>query len=306
MNNPLNVGNLIAFLTIAEQGSINRASKVMHVSQPALTRTLRELETTIGGALFERNAKGVSITPLGERLIGHARAIRAETQNAVRSIESFQQGESTHIHLGTTGVFMLDLFALALLEVMAENPTVRMHTMSGTLDELITALQAGRIEMILGQLSGFDGTEFLIKDVIHHDTMALFCRPGNPLAQLRKVSIEKLRDARWTLGPPGSLVHTRVRQLFESEGLTLPEVALEVDSIPLRRSVVIHSDCISAFQSYHVHHEVQAGRIAQLKYEWPQDQRPMGAVRIRPHSTLSKRIVDAIRSQYRQAGLPVK
>src|SRR6202048_1008822 len=73
----LNTHGLVAFLTVAEQGSINAAAELLHVSQPALTRTIREVEDQLGARLFDRNAKGAALTDLGNGMVGNARRLRA-------------------------------------------------------------------------------------------------------------------------------------------------------------------------------------------------------------------------------------
>ncbi|HEY4277824.1 MAG TPA: LysR family transcriptional regulator [Conexibacter sp.] len=299
------VGQLLVILTVAEQGSINKAAEVLFISQPALTRAVREFETQIGGRVFERGAKGVKLTDLGDAIVDHARAIRAEFQGAIRDIEHIRLGTRRHLFVGAAQYHPVTLLADALAKTMASNPEVMLHLRYGAPDELVAWLDHGAVEVVLGPLLAGEEARGYRQEVIFYDELAIYCGPGHPLGCAPTVSVDALHDAEWVLGPPGSFVRERVEGLFHNEGRHLPKVRLEIDDVATRRALVSQTDYVSAFQRNQVQREVEAGLVVAVDYQWPQDERAIGATLLAPASDLVRELIDTLRRQYHAGGMRV-
>ncbi|MFK0154731.1 LysR family transcriptional regulator [Streptomyces sp. NPDC090493] len=298
------VGTLLVMLTVAEHGSINKAAKALFITQPALTRTVQEFETSVGGRIFERTARGVVATPFGEVLLDHARSIRAEAQVALHdAVRAHRDGEQ-HVRLGVVPCHPVALLSRALDEVTRRHPQVRLHLVHADLPELLEMLRGGSVEAALGPLiDGEDVPQGLQQDVLFYDEIGVYCRAAHPLAGQPGVSGEALRCAAWTLGPMGGTLRARVNALFRKQGLAPPDVRIEVDDVCTRRALVEHTDLLSAFQIEQVGAELKAGSLVRLPVVWREEHEAVGVIRLSPHTALSRSITEILRRVYRDGGL---
>lgn len=292
------IGNLLLLPTIAEEGSMNRAAKVLYTSQPALTRMVQDLETALGEQVFERHAKGVRLTPVGEILVRHARAIQAEASAALYDIERLRRDGRRHFPIGASPYHPLNVLSRALAEIVTSNPDLDVHMQYAAPQQLLELLRHGQIEMVIGPLLTGKVAEDYYQEVLFYDEMAIFCRGAHRLARRDLIDVEQLLGEMWVLGPPDSLVRTRVEAIFRNEGFTPPHVQLEVDDVATRRALVVHGEFLSAFQHNQVQGEVQAGLLTAVKFQWPQARRPIGVIRSTPHNELSKYVTKVLKQYY--------
>jgi DNA-binding transcriptional LysR family regulator len=297
----LNTHGLIAFLTVAEQGSINAAAELLHVSQPALTRTIRELEDQLGARLFDRNAKGVSLTAFGHGIVGHARRLRAELELIERNAQSHRAGRRRHMSIGAVPIHPIALIAKALA-TLHEHENVAINIVIGSQAEMIDLLKAAKIEMVLGPLVTHKDSTGLIQETINQEETEFYCRSGNPLAQKAHPGPEDLGAAKWILGGRDTTLRARIDEHFAGFNVIL-DVPLEIEDVALRRSIVTQSDFVSAFQTHHVFNEVRTGTLARIPYPQTHERQPVGCIRISDHTDLSRRLIDLLRQNYESAAL---
>jgi DNA-binding transcriptional LysR family regulator len=297
----LNTHGLVAFLTVAEQGSINAAAEFLHVSQPALTRTIRELEDQLGARLFDRNTKGTTLTDFGHGIVGHARRLRAELELIERNAQSHRAGKRHHMSIGAVPIHPIALVAKAMA-TLHENENVAINVVIGSQAEMIDLLKAAKIEMVLGPLVTHKDSTGLIQETINHEETEFYCRAANPLAQTANPGPKDLGAAKWILGGRDTTLRARIDEHFAKFDVIL-DVPLEIEDVALRRSIVAQSDLVSAFQTHHVFNEVRSGTLVRISYPQTHERQPVGCIRISDHTDLSRKLVDLLRCNYESAAL---
>jgi len=295
----LNTHGLLAFLAVAEHGSINAAAEQLHVSQPALTRTIRELEEQLGARLFERNAKGATLTDFGFGILGHARRLRAELELIERNARAHVSGKRRHMAIGAVPVHPVALMAKVIVDLYeAEN--VAVSVVVGSQAEMIELLKAAKVEMVLGPLLTHKDSTGLVQELIHYEEFGFYCRPDHPLAGKTAPTAEELGAARWILGGRDTTPRARIDAHFAQAGVIL-DVPLETEDVSLRRSIVVQSQFVSAFQTHHVFNEVRAGTLAKIAYMQIEERQPIGCIRIAAPTELSQRLVARLKQTYDSA-----
>jgi DNA-binding transcriptional LysR family regulator len=179
------------FVAVAETQNVLRAStQTLHVSQPAVSRQIRDLEDELGVLLFERTGKAVSLTDAGRLFLKDARAILERTDEAVQSVRAFAQAGETELHIGYTPAVRSQIVSPALHGFQQAMPNVHVKLHDWTSEKIVTGLRDGRLQLAFivrpSKRGAFHGLRFeeLLREQVH-----LAVPPTHPFAQRRSVSL---------------------------------------------------------------------------------------------------------------------
>lgn len=232
---------LRALIIAVEVGSLRGAARRLGVTQPALTKMIRELELELGTTLLARSTTGVVPTAQGKVLVEKAAAAERELAQAVDQIRQLggqMQGELT---IGAVPLAMMLLIPETLRTFAREFPDIRLRFSEELYIAQLTRLRKGEVDIALGPLpEGLAQGEFRIEPLIPI-TMVVVVRRGNPLERAR--SLEELSAAPWvfTGAAPGM---GYAQQLFAQHGLPTPPAGALVNSTLGLLSIIANSDFV--------------------------------------------------------------
>jgi DNA-binding transcriptional LysR family regulator len=179
------------FVAVAEAENVLRAAtQKLHVSQPAVSRQIRDLEDELGVQLFERTGKAVNLTDAGRLFLKEARAVLERTDEAVRNVRAFAQAGETEPHVGYTPALRSQIVSPALHTFQQAMPNVHVKLHDWTSEKIVTGLRDGRLQLAFvvrpSKRGAFHGLRFeeLLREQVH-----LAVPPTHPLAQRRSVSL---------------------------------------------------------------------------------------------------------------------
>lgn len=225
---------LTAFLRAAEQGNVSRAANLLHLTQPAVTKQIHGLEDELGTRLFDRNARGVTLTETGAILQDHARRCIREFEEARNRIRAIETGESGALTIGagvTTSIFHLPVWLAAF---RAKLPKVEISIRTGTSAEIYAMILARETD--LGFVTSPLKHPSLNSSSIVREEIVLVLPVKHSLAQ-KTISPEMLRELPLILFPR----ETGFRQYLDAQ-LTrhdiVPSVKMESDSVEAIKSFV--------------------------------------------------------------------
>jgi len=181
------------FLAVAETLHFSRAAVRLHLTQPALSRQIRDLENELGTALFRRHGTATKLTAAGEHFLRRTREILALAERAVDEVKAVSQV----VRLGHYGTLWVDYYAPALRVFAKRFPQVSLQAVEQTPVELIGGLRRGEIDLaLLGPTEKALGREFAVRRLGGVSAMVAM-NVAHPLAKRRCLSMPDLRHAAW-------------------------------------------------------------------------------------------------------------
>lgn len=255
---------------------LGRVAAAMHVSQPAVSLALSELEKGLALKLFERTPRGVTPNSYGECLIRHARVVLATLSDARDELHALQTGAAGKVTIGALPAVTPGLIPQALLLLKKMSPLTRAMVQEGPMDTLLPELRRGTVDLVVGRLvpSGMAGD--LHDETLDPGTVVLVVARQHPLAKKKKLRWADLDGYPWVLPPVGSLQREPLENALQQNGCSLPADVVESLSVHvvtgyLRGSLAVGSLSRVAAQPY-----VDTGVLRQLPLALPDPQRPIG------------------------------
>ncbi|MDB5826504.1 MAG: transcriptional regulator, LysR family, partial [Variovorax sp.] len=237
---------LLAFVAVVEQMSIRGAARALGLSQPAVTKIVRELEREVGAPLVERSVAGVRLTEYGAAFAPRARLLLADMQRARDEVAQIRDGATGKVALAVSTSFALTVLPAAFKEFHARLPAVDVHFSEAVLPWMLARLRDGNLDFAVAHVvpgtldeQQFEATElFPVKLVVG-------ARTRHPLRHAR--TLQALHAAEWVLPGDGDLAREAVAPLFAPMGLAPPARVIRGQSVTVALGLVGHMDLIGLF-----------------------------------------------------------
>ncbi|CDM24508.1 LysR substrate-binding domain-containing protein [Castellaniella defragrans] len=237
--------NLRFLLSLAQTRNLSHSAAALHTTQPGLSKWLKDLESDVGLTLFERHARGLTPTVHGQALIAHARRIEAQLDRAAADMNILREGGAGRVALGASGVAATEAGPLAVLEMAARMPTLRIDLVEGTMDLLLNLLSQGDLDIVIGRtmeddasLAGFDA------ELLYTEPVDLAVRRDHPLIGRAEIGWDDVRQYRWVVWPRGSPIRKALETALAAAGLSLPPNYIESNSVIANIALLSNSDAI--------------------------------------------------------------
>src|ERR1051325_905280 len=182
------------FVAVAETENVSRAASKLHISQPAISRQIRDLEDELGFLLLERSAKSVRLTQAGRTFLEEARAVLQRADEAVKAAKAVATGAKGELHVGYAPSLTARILPPTLRAFQAELPHVRVKLHDLSTEEMFTWLDQEKLQFAfvakpIGRTSrGLDFEELL------RDPIRLALSPKHPLARDRAAPLTQILD----------------------------------------------------------------------------------------------------------------
>tara|TARA_R110002110_G_scaffold91264_2_gene237527 strand:- start:147322 stop:148275 length:954 start_codon:yes stop_codon:yes gene_type:complete len=272
----LKIKHLKLLVTVGEQNNIFKASQLLNMAQPAVTKTVRDMENALELTLFNRSSRGVTPTAYGEVLIRHAKLILAQVRHVSEELVSLHEGVSGHINVGTLLAASPALLPKSLATLRAERGNISVSVTEGTNDMLMPRLLIGEIDVVVGRLPEVQDEEGVYSEALYYEAVSLVARSGHPLLKREKLTLRDLANESWILPSEGTVLRREIDNAFHKAKLPVPQNAVESVSLLTNRTLLLETDMIGIMPYQVVKTYEDVGLLKRLPIRIKADLGPVG------------------------------
>lgn len=274
----LRVKHLQLLVTLGETGSLSETARVTHTTQPALSRWLKDLEDDAAGIIFERHARGLRPTVIGEILIAHAKRILIETDRAQQNLNAVASGQTRTIVVGTSPASAPRFVPDAISRFLDLFPLARVELYESTMNSLMEKLKLGQLDLIVGRLDNYKPDSDLQSELLYDEQLRVVTRLTHPLAPKEPVIWEDLYQYDWIVWPTGTPIRSKLDQALTGAGLKPPNYRVESNSQVGNLWLLQNTDMVSIVSESVAAHFYERGLLTALNIDLGIDAGTVGMV----------------------------
>ncbi len=263
---------------ILETGSFQNAASRLNLTQPALSRNMRTLESRLGAVLFQRDGRRSVPNALGRRLARTGLTIRMAEEQASNIAMQSSLGTIGELRFGAPPIVAGRFISESLSAFIKLNPNCSVVLRTGLVSELRAMLDRGQIDFMLGPQRVVDLEEGLEFNHLIDDRVGILCRNGHPLTSQKQVLPEDLKAQSWLLHSKGSLLRQQTEAAMVAAKIATVQTTIETDSIRSALEIIANTDLITSMPRATTRPYLE-NNLVFLNFDSPHFQRPLGVIR---------------------------
>lgn len=299
----LKLRHLQLLVALDEFRHLGRAAEFLSVTQPAVSKTLAEIERMFGLNLFDRSTRGTEPTPYGATVVRFARSVLADYDRTRNELAAVAEGAAGRVSVGAMVVATPVLLARAVELLKARSALTTVLVEEGDLTRLLPRLRVGEIDLFLGRLEPGYAAPDLETEALYDEPMSVVARPDHPLVSRAKVSWADLATEPWVMPPPWASSRIKLNQMFYKHGLNPPVDLVETASFLTTLTFVRARPAIGFLARSVARHFEGEGLVKLLAIKVPIELPPVGIITMRGRlrTPSSAQLIDYLRQAARGA-----
>lgn len=276
INQRIRFRHLQTFVEVARQRSVMKAAATLHVSQPAVTKTIRELESELGVAVLERDGRGIRVTRHGEVFLRHAGAALSAMRQGIDSVSASSLGAAAPIRIGALPTVSSRIMPRAMELFLAGNPPPRIKIVTGENSVLLEQLRIGDLDIVVGRLAAPEQMTGFSFEHLYSEQVQFVVRPGHPLLTLGSAALSHLDRYVLLMPTTSSIIRPFVDRFLIANGLATPAAQVETVSDSFGRAFVRRTDAVWIISAGVVAADIGEGLLATLPVDTSETRGPVG------------------------------
>jgi LysR family pca operon transcriptional activator len=301
--------HLRAFVAVAQERHLARAAERLALSQPAVSKTLSELEAIVGTRLVERSNAGrrgvQGLTAAGEQLLAHALRVLEALDASAQAVAPTAGGRVERLRIGALPSVAPALLPLALARLREGWPQAQVVVKSAANAALLDELRAGELDLVVGRMSDPRLMGGLSFELLHTEPLVFAVRAGHPLAQ-KAAPVQAVMTYPLVVYGEGTIPRHNTESFLSARGLGLPANALQTLDVAVAGALVAVSDAVWITPLGAARGELAAGRLVRLRIDTAGTEEPVGLLQRSDAEASALRLAMAalLREAAKQQGAP--
>ncbi len=218
---------LHVLIAVVQAGSMHKAAALLNSSQPVISRSIAELEHTLGVRLLDRHTQGIEPTAYGRAMLEHGIAAFDELKQGMKRIELLADPGAGEVRIGST-IYTGETFVTAVIERLSRRyPRIVFHLVtSDETDTLYRDLHERNVDFLIARKVGRFSDETLGFELLYDPSLVVMAGSRSRWARRRRIALAELVNEPWVLPPPEGIMGPAYLDVFSASGLDRPRIAV--------------------------------------------------------------------------------
>jgi DNA-binding transcriptional LysR family regulator len=270
--------DLHVLMTVVQAGTMGKAAQLLNTSQPAISRSIAELESVFGVRLLDRHRQGIEPTEYGRALLECAVAVFDDLRRCVKNIEFLADPTAGEVRIGTISALAATFVSQVIDRLSRRYPRIVFHLMTDDLGILRRELNERNVDLVVVQRFDVFSDQQLDFEILYDASYVIAASVQNPWARRRKVHLAELMDEFWVLPPPESGFGQVAVNAFRASGLDYPRAAVFTAQADVRISLLRSGRFLSIFTTSVLGARGRYPELRALPVDLPMANAPVGII----------------------------
>jgi DNA-binding transcriptional LysR family regulator len=294
----LKLHDVRVLMSAVEAGSMAKAAQRLGTSQPAVSRSIADLEHTLGVRLLERSAWGVAPTQYGEAIVRRGVAVFDELRQGVKDIEFLADPTAGELRIGCPEPIASGPVMAVINRLTRRHPRIVFHVMTGNAPSTHRGLVERTIEVGITRVVGRLDEEVLRVETLFDDELVVAAGANNPLTRRRRIDLAELAHEKWAMPLRESFTMALAAEAFRARGLEPPHATVVTPSQSLRNRLLVTGGFLTMIHGLALAVPNRFPTIRPLPVAMPTARRPIAIITLKKRvlSPLAESFIASIRS----------
>jgi DNA-binding transcriptional LysR family regulator len=273
--------DLHVLMAVVQAGNMSKAAVLLNTTQPAISRSIAELERTIGVRLLDRNSQGVEVTEYGRILLDGGAAAFDDIRQAVKNIKFLADPTAGEVRIGCNH-FLAGSFVSAVIQRLSQQyPRIVFHLVAAHVESLHRELTERNVDLLIAARWRPLIAERLQFESLFDDPFVIVAGATNPWTRRRKIELAELVNEPWVLPPPHSVLASVALETFRASGLDYPRTVVVTESPQARFNLPATGSFLTMFSASTLRFPTRRAELKALPVQLPMAPVPRGIVSLK-------------------------